>query len=133
MKRCDLPQEVACDNSKRAYVHKDLQGNILCHFERQPHPDDRHMEGSSDQCRSSYYGEWIDLTATAGGANGTKYDTNSARMLSAEDNSDTSAKQNGENIELPIIARALEPDEITKFLLRHQGELEIITVNKDHE
>ncbi len=58
-----IPIDIECDNTKRVYKKLDMYGNILCHFERVPHPDDIHVPmDTTNKQLPNYQGQWIDLT-----------------------------------------------------------------------
>ncbi len=115
-----IPADIESDNTKRVYKKLDMHGNVLCHFEREPHPDDSEYTSCGGAPTALYYGQWVELTEEK---------ITKDNKLQKANNGSNNAKATVSHIDLPMILRAVDPDEIAKFIERHKDQLEIITVD----
>lgn len=114
----NIPQDILHNNSIRSYTLLDKQGDILCHYERQPHPNDKLLSQGSCGKTAHYEGQWVDLTEQAIAKSCSRTKPHKSVKAAATEG----------DIQLPIRLRAVEPDEVANFLLRHQDQLDIVTV-----
>lgn len=115
-----IPTDIECDNTIRVYKKLNMHGNTRCHFERVPHPDDCMHTSNGSEPTARYYGQWIDMTEDKTIMHDKQQITN---------NSTNTAKATNNHIDLPITLRAVEPNEIAKFIERNKDKLEIITAD----